>query len=426
MGIDGPEARSGSPWTWVCAVFAVGLALRILLILALGLDDEPYRGEVQRMAWTLAKKGYLGDPYQIPTGPSAHSPPVYPLLVAPVYAAFEEADSADRLLLFLNAALASLGFSLLPVIAPYFGMSAEIGLVAGLTGALLPFHLLAEVRGGEAPLGALAVMGLFVLGTTLRKALWSNLVYLGVACGVAVLVNPAFMTSVVCLGWLWTSGDSARTRLLRWAAVGLAAGLTLLPWTVRNYRVLGIFVPVRSNFGIEFRMSNHDLACADMVGNFAVPESRRCHPSVDPGAAAAVCEQGEAVYNRRLLREALDWAQSRPLHFIRLTVRRMLNFWVPPTPEPLRGVALGFLAVAGWIGLLWACRHGLAGAAAQVTVWLTFPGVYYLVQSAPRYRYPLTWAFLLYATWAVAQLVQMLSGRPGSWRTVPGRYPRCF
>lgn len=421
MELDGTEARSGSPWIWAFSLFAVGLAVRILFVQALGLDDEPYRGEVQRMAWTLATKGYLGDPYPIPTGPSAHSPPVYPLMVAPVYAAFEEADSADRALLFLNSALASLGFSLLPMIAPCFGMSWRIGLVAGLTGALLPFHLLAEVRGGEAPLSALAIMGLLVLGRTLPMARRRNLVYLGVACGVVVLVNPAFLPSAVCLTWLWTSGASACTRLLQVGVVGLAAGLTLLPWTVRNCLALGTLVPVRSNFGIEFRMSNHDLAHADMVNNFTVPESRRCHPSLDSGAAAAVAEQGEAAYNRRLLSESLDWVQSRPLHFIRLTARRIGNFWFPPTPEPLRGVALGLLAAAGWIGLLWGLRRGLAGATAQVTVWVTFPAVYYLVQSAPRYRYPVTWAFLLYATWATAQLVRRLLGPPDSPPTFSGR-----
>ncbi|GAB4109031.1 MAG: hypothetical protein Kow001_08310 [Acidobacteriota bacterium] len=372
------------------------------------------------MAWTLATKGYLGDPYPVPTGPSAHSPPVYPLMVAPVYAAFEEADSADRALLVLNSALASLGFSLLPMIAPCLGMSWRIGLAAGLTGALLPFHLLAEVRGGEAPLGALAIMGLLVLGRALPTARRRNLAYLGVACGVVVLVNPAFLPSAVCLAWLWTSGASARTRLVQLGLVGLAAGLTLSPWTVRNYLALDTLVPVRSNFGIEFRMSNHDLAHADMVTNFTVPESRRHHPSLDPGAAAAVAEQGEAAYNRRLLSEALDWVQSRPLHFIRLTAKRIGNFWFPPTPEPLRGAALGLLAAVGSIGLLCGLRRGLAGAKAQVTVWLTFPAVYYLVQSAPRYRYPLTWAFLLYAVWAVGQLCRMLSGRPESGRPLSG------
>ncbi len=408
MGSEGSRARSVAPWSWICVVFAVGLAVRVGLILVLGLDGEPYRGEVQKMAWTLAEKGFLGDPYLLPTGPSAHSPPVYPLLAAPAYAWFGDPDRADRALLFFNAALAALGFGLLPAVASCFGISSRIGLVAGLAGALLPVHLLAEVRGGEAPLSGLALMALLALGSSLRRQRWGDAIRLGLASGGAVLVNPAFLPPAVCLVWLWTAGDSARKRALRWSAVALTAGLTLLPWTLRNYLVLGAVVPIRSNFGIEFRMSNHELARADMVGNFTVPESTRHHPSLDPGAAAAVRAQGEAAYNRQLVLETLDWIRSRPLHFLRLTLRRIVNFWFPPAPEPGRGAALGALAAAGWIGVLWAWRRGLAGAGLQIAVWLTFPLVYYLVQSAPRYRYPLTWAFLLYAVWAVSQLGRML------------------
>ena len=42
--------------------------------------------ETLRAGFTLAKRGYLGDPFPLPTGPTAHVSPAYPVLVAAVRA----------------------------------------------------------------------------------------------------------------------------------------------------------------------------------------------------------------------------------------------------------------------------------------------------------------------------------------------------
>lgn len=292
-----------------------------------------------------------------------------------------------------------------------------------MAGALLPVHLLAEVRGGEAPLAGLVLLGLLMLPRDWCSGPWRTVVLGGMATGMAVLVNPAFVLVLPGLALLNTGTVRGWDRVIRLACAALACCLTVAPWAMRNYFALGGFAPVRSNFGIEFRMSNHPDARADMVANFEVPESIRVHPTLDEEAARAVLLEGEVAYNRRLKGEATAWLLSEPVAFAGLTGRRILNFWVPPAPEPLRGAALAALALGGWVGLVWARSSGLPGSGLQIVTWLAFPLVYYLVQSAPRYRYPLTWAFLLYSVWALSRLAASWtsgSAREGRQSGAPG------
>src|SRR5207253_2951048 len=66
----------------------------------------------------------------------------------------------------------------------------------------------------------------------------------GVFGGIAAQINPI-------VGLAWGVMSIARGwRQRAWSALALmlvAAGLTLLPWTVRNYQILGRWIPVKSN-----------------------------------------------------------------------------------------------------------------------------------------------------------------------------------
>ena len=62
-------------------VFVVAFALRLPLV---WLHTPSMHTESINAGFTLAQHGYLGDPYPVPTGPTAHLAPAYPLVVAAV------------------------------------------------------------------------------------------------------------------------------------------------------------------------------------------------------------------------------------------------------------------------------------------------------------------------------------------------------
>lgn len=156
----------------------------------------------------------------------------------------------------------------------------------------------------------------------------------------------------------------------------------------------------RSNFGIEFRVSNNDRAEADIDSNRISGGWEIYHPFASRDAAIKLQREGEVAYNRGLLRDALDWVVDHPANFARLTALRVVYFWFPKTLKPAQSILLAVLTLAGSTGLYLLLGTDRSTSLLLITVWLSYPLVYYLLQSAVRYRYPLTWTFLLLASLA--------------------------
>ena len=78
VGLAASRTLSGIR-TW--QVFLVALALRFPIVWLRPLEAH---AENIKAGFTLAQRGYLGDPFSIPTGPTAHVAPAYPALVAAV------------------------------------------------------------------------------------------------------------------------------------------------------------------------------------------------------------------------------------------------------------------------------------------------------------------------------------------------------
>ncbi len=80
----------------------------------------------------------------------------------------------------------------------------------------------------------------------------------GALLGVGALVKPIciLMPVLLALAW-WTAGVSWSRVLTRVATVTVVMVLIIAPWTIRNYRVLGAFVPVSTNGGQTLYSANN-------------------------------------------------------------------------------------------------------------------------------------------------------------------------
>jgi hypothetical protein len=100
-----------------------------------------------------------------------------------------------------------------------------------------------------------------------------------------------------------------------------------LPWAWRNYQTFQAVFIIRSNFGLELRMGNHEAALATFEKMDAV-STHYLHPRASFTEAGKLIETGEIEYMRQAEREALTWIQTHPARFLTLTAERIANLWL--------------------------------------------------------------------------------------------------
>jgi hypothetical protein len=379
-------------------IFMLALGIRLGLIFAFKTYLNPFNAEVTKVAKSLATTGVFGNAYAIPTGPTAHVAPMYPVIVSLVYLILGTSIKGGIAHQILNSIFSASHYSLLPAVAVECQLKKNIGCMAGLFGALIPIHFLNEIGGGEASCAALALIGLSLL--TLRYWRRSDLsfraaIIQGLCWGSALLLAPAF---IPILGGILLAPFflfSERKKLTKYTlTIVCVAGAVLLPWTIRNYLQLGALVFVRDNFGLEFSISNNVLARATIDENEKSGAYHE-HPYTSSSEAMKVKELGEIPYNREKLHKAVGWISLNPVKFLRLTGLRFLYFWFPKTTRLLQSVILWIITIGGIVGLRRMFQIDHFAASLFTIIWLTFPLIYYFVQSSVRYRFPIYWTFLL-------------------------------
>ncbi len=134
---------------------------------------------------------------------------------------------------------------------------------------------------------------------------------LGAILGFGTLVKPICLLVPPLLGVAWWSmGLGIGRAATRVAVVVLVMALVVAPWTIRNYRVLGAFVPVSTNGGYTLYAANNP----DATG-LAMPM-----PPV-PG------ELGEVSRDHLRMRAALTWIVTHPIRWAELATAKVAYTW---------------------------------------------------------------------------------------------------
>jgi hypothetical protein len=394
------------------AVAIYFLALLVRLAWIFGFHGYQFgRPEPVMIAISLAKTGTFGNPYAIPTGPTAHAPPVYPALIAPIYALLGDTPKADFVRFTFNAAAASGEYALLPYVAEAFGIGAWPGLIAGFGGALVPLHHWPECMGEfETTFTALFIeISALLFARMVRKGKLSDggACRGGLWCGIGILCSPNALfvvAALVALGiWKLRPRPAAA---LRWLAVfGAAAVLVLTPWTVRNYvQFHGLFF-VRDNAGLELYQSNRDGASPIGRENRDNPFVHSAHPNFGVEAARELLRVGELEFQRQKQRDALAWIRSHPKRFAVLSVERAILFWFLYVPRFRWAFYAATIGAA--IGMILLARRHRFAAVTLCSIVVAYSFTYCFVQHNFRYTHPVWWILVL--LWGV--LVSVVFGR---------------
>jgi hypothetical protein len=368
--------------------------------------------ETYNAAVCFARTGDICDTYVPGQGPTATATPTLPVLVGLIYRAFGEGSLTSEILL-TTFSLAVLSGTLLTLYLAFrrLGLAVEWRLAALATALLLPINFKWETvsmrlfEGGVAAL-LLALSLFLVLRMDERReppgprdyALPAFLV------GLLALINPpAALGAYGALGVLTLK----RVPVRRWPGVALVmtVGLAVFiaPWGLRNERVFGRLILSRSNFPLEHALAFHPGAVspADPAAAF-VNRGREIHPySNDPNspARAEFSRIGEMAYMDRLAAETAAWKRAHPMDTVRLAVRHLVEFWLPPrwswtifgNAAPLvapRQVFIWATTLAAFAAIGWRLVQAPLGPGLYLACILLIPSLTYaLVQPIQRYRY---------------------------------------
>jgi hypothetical protein len=410
-----------SPVRAFAVVFVVACAVRCFMLVFT--PPEYVRPEslteLGRVARTLALTGQYAEPYGIPTGPTAHPLPVYTGLLALLYKLFGLTLTAGYVRSLLHIAATAAMFGLMPWLAARLGAGLPAGLIGGLGGALFPYQGMNDAVGwysGDSYAAvALGVLLVALVGRwTTGRGMLRGALLIGLGWGAAFHVAPALLPVMLgCLAFelLWIR---ERRRWRAPAVMILGAALACAPWAARNYAAFHEVFFIRSNFGLELRLGNHEGAAAtwdELAAREGHGKGMR-HPGGNPPEALRVRELGETAYMREARTEALTWIREHPATFLRLAAQRVVHEWLGPLDGSPAAVGLFALTVLALFGA-WRLVPVLTvpGRAALLIPLLMFPLVYYLVPYSARYRAPIDWIILMLAGAAVWRGIG--GGEPG-------------
>lgn len=375
-----------------------------------GPDHLAFGYEVGRIARSLVEGHGFSSPFVYDTGPTAWLGPVYPLLMAACFKVFGVYSAASAIaILSLNSLFAALTCLLVRLIARET-VGETPGLIAAWFLAVAPFEINFATRLiWDTSLSALLLAAVFLLTLRMKHAegalRWSGY---GIVWGLIALTNPSLLSFLpVAFFRLWCPKEAGRRSRLALAALVFA--LTLVPWTLRNYRALHEFVPLRDNLAMELYLGNHDGA-----EGFAMTGD---HPVWNGREMGAYATQGEIAYLAGKMDAFKAFVREDPGRFLELTLKRVLIFWAwgpsmgggPPVPALRRSVRNGlyFLSSLGTIGgLVLVIRRRMRGAFLYAGLIALYPLVYYVTHNNPRYRHPIEPVMALLAAYLVHTAVR--------------------
>ena len=403
------------------ALFAVALALR----LAAGVwwqsrlaDAQSFGFSDSHSYWELARTIANGESYQFDS-PDAKvfRTPGYPAVLAPLFVMWngEPPVWAARA---ESAVLGTLGVG-----AVYFlgvmAFDGRVGYLAAWLAAILP----GSIGLGVYVLSEAAFAPLLVLNAALVVAAWrasrrSASIGLALAAGLcaaaATLMRPSwllFTPLAIAVGAFFFPPRGRQLLLGAAMVAGLVLGMA--PWWVRNYRVIGHFVPTTLQVGASLYdgLSPQATGASEMsfVPRFVAEERTADRAANLPGAdqtkASAPRDPFEYRLDRRMFNAAATWARQHPGDVARLAVVKFARLWnVWPNEAQFRSWPLRLAVLVSYgpvllLAIVGAWRFRLRGCA-TASCWL--PAAYLTLMhmvfvSSLRYREPPLLALLVLA-----------------------------
>jgi 4-amino-4-deoxy-L-arabinose transferase-like glycosyltransferase len=364
-------------------------------------EESPFwrsGAEVVNIAASIASHRGFSSPFGVPSGPTAWIPPVYPYIVSTIFMALGTRSNLAALsILTLQAMLSAL------TCIPIYGIAKQAfgencALWASWGWALFPF--------------AIVIPGLFPWETAMSGLLLALLCYLsldrpeasastrtallGVGWGIAALTNtallsvlPVFLICPYLRRPLCLPGK-------RIAMILVTSALVICPWLLRNWYQLGAIVPVRSNFGEELWLGNHEGGTGRIEYGVG--------PAENEGERQRYRALGEISYVAQRRTQAMHFIFEHRTQFLRQAFYRVRYWWFAEGESARIFTPYRLMAMISLVGMALALRTITQGPVLTiVAAIIVYPVVYYLTDVFARYRYPIDPLMMVLTGFAASQ-----------------------
>lgn len=397
----------------------VGWSLRIVVVTLVyqgfldpGRDHWEFGYEIGRVARSIVLGHGFANPYWSNTGPTALLCPVYPYLMACVFAVFGVYTKASALVfLGLNSF-----FSAITAVPIFFIAHRTFDLrtakLAAWVWAFFPYAIYFSAatmwyHSFTGLLLTLILLAALSLTSSDQLMAWAGF---GGLFGFAALTNPVILGVAPFLGaWLWIELTRQRKRAVAATAVGLLATVvTILPWSVRNELILHHPIVFKDGFWMEVCVGNVNGSLHWWDGTE--------HPSGTTVDRERFERQGEIAYMAEKRRRAIEYINNHAGRYAIRSLRHVIFMWTgfwsfnrqyleqePFDPENI--FFLTSLSILSFAGLYQGLReaHTKFTAIAYVLVLLSFPIPYYLSHLDPGFRHPVDPLLTILASSAIGR-----------------------
>jgi 4-amino-4-deoxy-L-arabinose transferase-like glycosyltransferase len=408
-------------------------------------DNFEFGWEMGRIARALATGYGFANPFNGLSGPTAWTPPLYPLILAGVFKLFGVYTlKSGWVILTINSVFSAATATAIYQIAwRCFGRGVQglkIALWSAWLWALYPAAMQYAVKWvWDMSLTAFLFAWVLVVALRLRgvgetSGKWSVIsgqketengkltanpstptdqsltthrlplttlwLLFGLLWGLIALSNSSLLTFLPACGlWAIWPNPGARSRLrlggllrslIGPALAALCFAAVISPWAIRNWEVFHAFVPMRSNFGAE-------LYEATIFSNDGFPWGATLPMSEKAPEFRRYERIGEVEFSRQQGERAKAAIYANPGHFAKNALRRIYFFWISVphaldagiAVEAIRRVNFAFFSFSGFLGLALALRRHIPGAWLFFWAFAVYPTLYYFITVQARFRHPL-------------------------------------
>jgi 4-amino-4-deoxy-L-arabinose transferase-like glycosyltransferase len=271
-------------------------------------------------------------------------PPLFPLLVAAIWSIFPDSIIAVKIFqALLHGGTVFLAYKIVYEIVRK-EMPALLGAFICAINPLLVAH---TVDFYTEPLHTfLCALGMYLLLKLLNDERFLALRALGAGMifGLATLCRPAILGVAVCIAAaivLMFIRDIKRAKYIAATSILLAGiALTIMPWTIQNYRDTGEFILVNDGFGYNLWLGNLPETVKLYEGGFSSKEENQefanyiwggrvaeklAELEITDNFSALTINEKEKVWQREALKEMSD----NPGITVRLMFGKLWSFWTP-------------------------------------------------------------------------------------------------
>jgi 4-amino-4-deoxy-L-arabinose transferase-like glycosyltransferase len=335
-------------WFAIAVIGIVLLELGFSLLLASGLKDEinpRYSiGNVDNY-YSLAKNISHGRGYRFTpdTTLTLMREPGYPYFLA---ALMHEFDDYHRAAVVANILMTALSALLIFNLARLLSPARWVPVIAPIIYMLHPGVILAELRTGvEVPFTFLSLSFLLFLRTAVCTESIGSYMKAGIALGVTTYVRSTallFPIFLIFYGLLFHRDWRSVLRSASRAVLVLACALLVLtPWIVRNYMLVGKFVPTASVQGVAMQVGNYlcvhadgkkefvdlDYEAADVRNKLAAEQGYKFKDSEDSYYQLFYDPHDEVKFNSFLGAQVVRQYIQSPTLFVKCASENVFNFW---------------------------------------------------------------------------------------------------